>query len=107
MSGLWNRITARGEGADPLSSHLVKSAIYLVSAGVFTGQQVLDALNGRLRSPLTAAEIADLSAILSKSQTWTVTDRLAYIERLDALNIAAEMGVLTSEAVWRSQLGIS
>lgn len=107
MAGLWNSIADRSEGADPLSAHLVKAAIYLAARGLFTAVQVRDALNARLRVPLTAAEETDLSAILTAAQQGTATARLDYLERIDALNIAAEMGVLTSESVWRAQLGIS
>jgi hypothetical protein len=107
MAGLWNRIVDRGEFDDPLSSHLVKAAVYLAVRGVFTPVQIRDALNGTLRNPLTTAELADLNAILTNAAAGTATEKIDYLERVDALNISAEGGVLQSEAVWRAQLGLS
>lgn len=106
MSGLYDRIAMRGEGAAPISAHLLKAAMYLAVRGVFTTQQIVTALNAKLSTPLSGADTADLAAIYAQANTGTATAKLDYLERFDALNIAVEMGVLTSEAVWRAQLGI-
>jgi hypothetical protein len=105
MAGIWNRIV-RSEDSDCLSSHLIKSAVYLSVRGVFTNQQILNALNSKLRTDLSGQEITDLGTILTNANTGTATAKLDYLERIDALNIAVEMGVLTSEDVYRTQAGL-
>jgi hypothetical protein len=105
MAGIWNRIV-RSEDSDCLSSHLIKAAVYLSVRGVFTNQQILNALNSKLRTDLSGQEITDLGTILTNANTGTATAKLDYLERIDALNIAVEMGVLTSEDVYRTQAGL-
>ena len=105
MAGIWNRIV-RSEDSDCLSSHLIKAAVYLSVRGVFTNQQILNALNSKLRNDLSGQEITDLETILTNANTGTATAKLDYLERIDALNIAVEMGVLTSEDVYRTQAGL-
>ena len=107
MSGIWNRIIPGGENADRLNVHLIKAAVYLVGRGAFTAQQALDGLNSQLSSPLSGQEITDLNAILTNlnGQSSAVL-KIDYLERVDALNIAVENGILTDEAVYRAQLGI-
>jgi hypothetical protein len=84
----------------------VKAAVYLSVRGVFTNQQILNALNSKLTTPLAGQELTDLQTILTNANTGTATAKLDYLERIDALNIAVEMGVLTSEAVYRTQAGL-
>jgi hypothetical protein len=80
--------------------------MHLAVYGVFTNQQLLDGINSRVSTPLDANALADLGAIRTAIVAQTNVNRVIAIERFDAMNIAAEMGVLTSEATYRSQLGI-
>lgn len=106
MSGLWNRLTDRGEMDDPLGGRAVKAIVYLVGRGLFTGAQARGKLDSTLRVPLTAAEIADLTALLGVLAAQpNATAKLDYLERVDALSICAERKLVT-EAQWRSELGI-
>lgn len=104
MAGIWNRIIP---GEDRISAHLVKAAIYLGARGVFTDQQILNGLNSKLTAPLDASAQADMAAVRTLITNASTTQaKLDILERFDALNIAAEAGVLTSEATYRTQLGI-
>ena len=103
MAGIWDRIIP---GDDRLSSHLLKAAIYLGVRGVFSDAQIRDALNAQLQTPLDAAAETDLLAVKTAAATGSAAAKLDYLERWDALNIAAEVGALTSEVTYRSQLGI-
>lgn len=108
MSGLWDRLAVRGEGANPLSAHTVKAVIYLVGRGLFTDAQARTKLDATLRTPLTAPEIADFTAILAVlAGQPSAAAKLDYLERIDALSICAEKGLITTEATWRSELGIA
>ena len=108
MSGLWNRLADRGEMDDPLSAHTLKAVIYLVARGIFTGAQARAKLETRLRTQLTAAEVQDLLAILAVLQGQaSAAAKLDYLERVHALAICAETGLMVSEATWRSELGIA
>jgi len=106
MSGIWNRVHRSGVNGDYLSSHLLKAAIYLSVRGVFTNSQIIDALNSGLRTPLSGQELTDLEAMLLNATQGTATAKLDYLERFDALNIAAEAGLLSNESTYRTQMGI-
>ena len=107
MSGIWDRIIPGGENSDRVSAHLLKAAMHLAVYGVVTGAQMKTAINGKLTSPLSAAALADLDAIQTSITAQNVTGKLTYLERFDAMNIMAESGALTSEAIYRAQLGIA
>lgn len=104
MAGIFDRIKP---SEDRLSSHLLKAAIYLRGRNVFTSQQILTALNSKLVTPLDAAAQADLTNVITQATTGSATVKLDYLERWDAVNIAAEAGLLTNEATYRSELGIA
>jgi hypothetical protein len=109
MAGLYSRIADRSNPAfDPISSHLAKALMYLVVRGVITGAQAKTALETKLRVPLTTAESTDFANIAAQANAQAKTVlKVDYLERLDALNICIETGVLTNEATWRSELGIA
>jgi len=108
MAGIWDRIIPGGESADRLNSHLLKAALYCRVRNTFTTQQILNALNSRLIVPLSAAAETDLSNVVTQASAGlTATAKLDYLERWDALNIAAECGLLTNETTYRSELGIA
>lgn len=104
MAGIWNRIVP---GEDRISAHLLKAAVYLRVRNVFTSQQILDALNSTLVAPLDAAAQTDLTNVITQASAGSATAKLDYLERWDAVNIAAEAGLLTSEATYRSELSIT
>ncbi len=106
MAGIWNRVVERGELGDPLGSATLTTAIYLVARGVFTATQVRDALNGKLRDPLTVSELADLNTILTNAATGSATVKLDYMLRIESLLVAAEEGFLANEATFRQQAGL-
>ena len=109
MAGLYDRIAIRGEiNSDPIGSHITKALIYLVARGIVTGAQARTALEAKLRTPLTAAEKTDFTNIVTQiaAQATNVL-KLDYVERMDAMNIAIEIGVFSNEARWRSELGIT
>jgi len=106
MAGIWNRVVERGELGDPLGPATLTAAIYLVARGVFTATQVRDALNGKLRDPLTVSELADLNTILTNAATGSATVKLDYMLRIESLLVAAEEGFLANEATFRQQAGL-
>lgn len=106
MAGIWNRIIPGGENADRLNAHLLKAAVYCRVRGVFTAQQILSALNSKLTVPLDAAAETDLVNVATQASAGAAAAKLDYLERWDALNIAAECGLLTNESTYRSELGI-
>lgn len=90
-----------------MSVHLVKAAVFCGIDGTFTDAQVLAALNSKLQTPLNAAAQSDLMAVRTAITNASTTQaKLNILERFDALNIAVEMGVLTSEATYRSKMGL-
>jgi hypothetical protein len=109
VAGLYSRIAERDNPSfDAISAHLTKALLYLVVRGVLTGAQAKTALEGKLRVPLTTAETTDFSNIVTQANAQATTIlKVDYLERLDALNICVESGVLTNEGTWRSQLGIT
>ena len=81
--------------------------MYLAVRGVFTDQQILDGINAHVTTELDSEAVADLGAIKTNILAGSNTaERLERLERFDAMNICVEMGVLTSEATYRAQLGI-
>lgn len=104
MAGIWDRIIP---GDDRVTSHLLKAAMHLAVFGVFTNQQLLDGINSKITTPLGANAVTDLGAIRTAIAAMATQGRLVALERFDAMNISAEMGVLTNEATYRSELGIS
>jgi hypothetical protein len=107
MPGIYERVRRDLEDNDPIATHLLVAAIYLVGRNVFTATQVRDALNAKLRDPLTTAELTDLNQILTQAGLGTATARLDYMLRVQALLMASEFGVLNNEAVFRSELGLT
>lgn len=105
MSGLWERL--KPDATDRINVHLVVAGIKGYSANIFTGQQVIDALNRHVQTPLTVAEKADLTNITAQiTAQGTVTAKLVYVVgKLEPVMVAAETGDCT-EAFWRSTLGI-
>jgi hypothetical protein len=103
MAGIFDRIRP---GEDRLSAHLLKAAVYFRVRNVFTAQQILTKLNSTLMTPLDAAAQTDLVNVVSNAGTGAAAAKLDYLERWDACNIAAENGLLTNEATYRSELGI-
>lgn len=108
MAGIWNRIVERGENAAPISSDLCQSLVYLVTRGILTAQQARDALNAFLppTKPLTTAEATDLNNMVTAASGGSATAKLDYQLRLRAVLITAEVGMLTNEATFRSELGL-
>jgi len=105
MSGIWDRIIPGG--ADRCNVHLLKAAMFLAVRGVFTAQQLLERINSSLVIPLDVAAQTDLATIKSAIDAApNMAGKLDILETFDAMNIGAETGVLTSEAVYRGQLGI-
>ncbi len=105
MAGLWERI--KPDATDRINTHLVIAGIKGYSAGVFTAQQVIDALNNHVQSPLTNPEKADLSAIAAQiTAQGSVQLKLVYVVgKLEPVMMAGETGDC-NEAFWRSTLGI-
>lgn len=103
MSGIWDRIIP---GEDRCSSHLLKASMHLAVFAVFTDQHIVTGINSKLTTPLSAAAVTDLGNIRTTIAAMTSPNRMVALERFDSMNIAAEMGVLTSEATYRAQLGI-
>lgn len=107
MAGIWNRLIPGGvDGNLKVPAHLLKAAVYLSVRGVFTNQQILNAINAKISTPLAGQDITDLNAVITNAGVGAAAAKLDYLERFDALNIAAEMGVLTVEATYRTELGI-
>ena len=106
MAGIWDRVIPGGENADRVNVHLLKAAIYCAVRGVFSNAQILAKLNAQITVPLDSAAEADLAAGVINADTGTAIQKIDYLERWDALNIAAENGLLTDEATYRSELGI-
>jgi len=104
MAGIWDRITP---GDDRLSVHLVTSALHLAGLGVFTPSQILNALNATLETPLDQAATSDLSAMVSDLGAADSAGKAQYILTVESLHVAAEAGLLASEQIYRTVLGLS
>jgi hypothetical protein len=103
MSGLYDRLT----GPDSLNVHYFGAGFVGYAAGDWTGQQVLDALNNLLVTPLSGAEVTDLNAIVAEVDSKVgATEKMIYALRLDAACLAVEVGQI-GETAWRTMLGIS
>lgn len=105
MSGIFDRIVP---GDDRVSVHLLKAAVYLVTRGAVTAQQMNDKLDASVATPLDAAAKADLAAVRSLiSAASGSANKLELLERFDSLNVCVETGLLTNEAAYRSEMGIA
>jgi hypothetical protein len=105
MAGIYERI--KPTAIDRVGSHLIDSAYVFIHTGTFTNQQVLNAINSTVETPLTAAETTDLTNISTAlSNAGSVTNKLVYLEKIKAAFICAEIGVI-NEATFRSALGIA
>ena len=60
-----------------------------------------------LKTPLDVQSQTDLTNVVTNALAGSATAKLDYLERWDAVNIAAESGLLTNEATYRSELGIA
>lgn len=108
MAGLFGRIANRGENDAPIAADTAWSLIYLVGTGVFTGAQARDTLNAKLPpdKQLTAAEILDFNNILTAAALGSASAKLDYANRVRAVFIVVEVGLLTNEATFRAQLSL-
>ena len=105
MAGIWERVKV--DAADRISSHLLDAAFVFNATGDFTQQQIIDAINSKIVSPLAGAELTDLGNITSQmSAQGTATLKLVYLEKVRAAMLCAEMN-LFNETTFRSILGIS
>lgn len=105
MAGIWDRIVPSSD--DRCSVHLLKAAIYCAVRNVFTDAQIAAMLDSRLNTPLSNAAKSDLSAVRTAiTNAATLQAKIDILERFDALNIMVEMGALTNEATYRSELGL-
>lgn len=105
MAGIWEHVKV--DAAPRLPAHVLKSAVYCALRGLFTTQQVRVKLEELIGQELSQDAATDLSAVLTNANVGTAIAKVDYLERWDAMNIAAENGLLTNEATYRSELGIS
>lgn len=105
MAGIWERVKSNAD--DRVGSHLIDASYVLIHTGTFTTNQVLTAINGTIANPLTASEQTDLNNISTAlSNAGSVTNKLVYLEKIKAIFVAAEMGLI-NETTFRSALGIA
>lgn len=104
MAGIWDRITP---GGDRLSVHLVTSALHLADLGIFTPAQILNALNTTLETPLDQAAVSDLSSMVSTLGAADAAGKPQYILTVESLHVAIETGLLASESLYRTALGLA
>lgn len=105
MAGIYERIKSTVD--DRVGSHLIDAAYVFVHTGTFTNQQVINAINSTISSPLTAAETTDLNNISTAlSNAGSATNKLVYLEKIKSAFIYAELGII-NEATFRSVLGIA
>ncbi len=105
MAGIWERV--RGDADDRINAHLFEAAFVFNATGTFTEQQIINALNDNLISPLTANELTDLNNITSQmSLQANNTLKLIYMEKIKSALICAEVGVI-NEVTFRSILNIA
>jgi hypothetical protein len=109
MSGIWDRVNRRGENFSPLPGGIITSMIYFVDRGVFTREQMYEALNKYLPiyGQLTPEESVDLDNILNVVSAKSQIEKPEYMLRLELIFVAIEVGMFTSEAKFRSELGVS
>jgi hypothetical protein len=104
MAGLWERVNDAAD--DNVQVHLIVAGIKANGAGLFTPQQILDAVNAKLESPLAGAEVTDLNDITTVlSGKATTTDKLVYVNVVEAMFVSAEVGAV-DETQWRTSLEI-
>lgn len=105
MAGLWDK--SANAAAVRINTHLLVAAIKGYGTGVFTAAQVKAGLETVLGDALTSEEAADLTAIAAALDGQaTTTAKLVYVSKVEAVSIAAELGLIT-EAAWRAALGIN
>ena len=105
MSGLWDRIVP---GEDRVAVHFITAAVHLAVEGVFTNAQILAAINSDLDTDLDSAAESDLSDLVTECNAQpNIGAKARYIHLIESLGLAVEEGHLTSESVWRSNLGIT
>ena len=107
MSGIWERVAKRGESDAPIGSASLHAAIYFATRGMFTAKQVRNKLERTLTVPLSDEDEADIAAIVTQASVGTAAAKADYMHRLQALLIAAETGMINSETVFRTELGIA
>lgn len=110
MPGLFDRV--HNSGNDRIDVHLLIAGLGGYAFGMWTAQQILDALNSKLASPLAGLELTDLTAIRTAIDAITAgnTDvqegrRMVRLRRMELACIAAENG-LVNEVQWRAGVGI-
>lgn len=104
MAGIYERIKPSAE--DRVSSHLLDAAFVFIHSGNFTNQQVANAIDNTIGSPLTNEEKTDLSNISTQLvNAGNLTNKLLYLEKIKAAFMLVEMGVI-NETTFRSLLGI-
>lgn len=104
MSGIWDRIEPDAD--DKVAIHTFTAAVHLAAEGVFTDAHILAALNSSLGTPLDTAAETDLATMKTQAQTGNVATRARYLHLVESLGLAVEQGVLTNEAVYRSNLNL-
>ena len=105
MAGIWERIKPGVNDRCPV--HLVKAAISLGVKGSFSDAQIRNAINAQIQTPLDAAAETDLINIRTAAAAGSAANDSLYMHYLDGVLIAVEAGAITSEATFRSELGIS
>jgi hypothetical protein len=104
MPGLWERI--HPDAVDRLAVHLLDAAMVLYATGTYTRQQIVNALNAHLQTPLTSTELTDLSAIADTLDAQgTANAKVVYEQQVMGFSIAGEFGVI-DEAQFRAGLGL-
>jgi hypothetical protein len=104
MAGLWERVNKTADDRIPV--HLLDAAMVLYATGTYTRQQIVNAINAQLLTPLTSAELADLSAIADQLDAQgTANQKVVYEQEVMGFSIAAEFGVI-DETQFRTGLGL-
>lgn len=108
MAGLFDRTKYVINEGEPsrLPGLTLWACVYAVGRGVASAARVANKLDEQMEQPLRQVDKDDLMVILTNATTGVATQRLDYMLRLQAVLIAAETGLIESEAVFRSELGI-
>lgn len=108
MSGIWERLNRQDEKISPLPGGVITSMVYFVDREVFTTEQMYTALNEYLPmdGQLTLEERADLNNILKVVKLKSQIEKFDYMLRLELMFVAIEVGMFTSEAKFRGELGV-
>jgi hypothetical protein len=105
MAGIFERV--KQTATDRVPSHLLEAAFLFKDKAIFTNQQIVDALNAKVQTPLAGAELTDLANIATAlAGAGSLTNRMDYLNKVRAAFIGAESGSIT-EAQFRSILGIA